>query len=196
MTQKSPITIRPVSPEDSRVLLDIYRPYVEHTAITFEYEVPSVDEFTRRITHTLTRYPYLAAETDGQILGYAYAGPFYGRAAYDWSAEVSVYVRENIQGMGVGRRLYEALERALSAQNILNLYACIAWPDKEDEYLTRNSAGFHSHLGYEQVGMFRQCGYKFGRWYSMIWMEKQLGPHSGHAAPIIPFKNLDHKTLF
>lgn len=193
MSLTSSITIRPVSPADSQALLDIYRPYVEHTAITFEYEVPTVGEFARRIRRTLKRYPYLAAEKDGHILGYAYAGPFHERAAYDWCAEVSIYIRTDARGTGIGKKLYEALERALAAQNILNLYACIAWPDKEDEYLTRNSANFHRHLGYEPAGMFQNCGYKFGRWYSMIWMEKQLGPHSGHAEPIIPFQELLHR---
>ena len=179
MSLTPPITIRPVSTADSQALLDIYRPYVEHTAITFEYEVPTAEEFTRRIRHTLKRYPYLAAEKDGQLLGYAYAGPFHERAAYDWCAEVSIYIRTDARGTGIGKKLYEALEHALTAQNILNLYACIAWPDKEDEYLTR--------------GMFKNCGYKFDRWYSMIWMEKQLGPHSGHAEPIIPFQELLHR---
>ena len=164
-----------------------------YTAITFEYEVPTAEEFTRRIRHTLKRYPYLAAEKDGQLLGYAYAGPFHERAAYDWCAEVSIYIRTDARGTGIGKKLYEALEHALTAQNILNLYACIAWPDKEDEYLTRNSADFHRHLGYELAGMFKNCGYKFDRWYSMIWMEKQLGPHSGHAEPIIPFQELLHR---
>ncbi len=196
MTPTSPLTIRPVSPADSQELLDIYRPYVEHTAITFEYEVPTEEEFARRIRHTLTRYPYLAAERDGRILGYAYAGPFHEREAYDWSAEISVYVRTDARKTGIGKRLYEALERTLAAQNILNLYACIAWPDKEDEYLTRNSADFHRHLGYEQAGMFKHCGYKFGRWYSMIWMEKQLGPHPDHMNAVIPFKILSDRMIF
>ena len=195
-TQKSPITIRPASPADSRALLAIYRPYVEHTAITFEYEVPTDEEFARRIRRTLKRYPYLTAEKDGRLLGYAYAGPFHERAAYDWSAEVSIYVRADARKTGIGKRLYESLERTLAAQNILNLYACIAWPDEEDEYLTRNSADFHRHLGYEQVGMFRQCGCKFGRWYSMIWMEKQLGLHSDQVNPVIPFKDLMHNVFF
>lgn len=193
MSLTPPITIRPVSTADSQALLDIYHPYVEYTAITFEYEVPTAEEFTRRIRHTLKRYPYLAAEKDGQLLGYAYAGPFHERAAYDWCAEVSIYIRTDARGTGIGKKLYEALKHALTAQNILNLYACIAWPDKEDEYLTRNSADFHRHLGYELAGMFKNCGYKFDRWYSMIWMEKQLGPHSGHAEPIIPFQELLHR---
>lgn len=103
MSLTPPITIRPVSTADSQALLDIYRPYVEHTAITFEYEVPTAEEFTRRIRHTLKRYPYLAAEKDGQLLGYAYAGPFHERAAYDWCAEVSIYIRTDARGTGIGK---------------------------------------------------------------------------------------------
>ena len=187
MTHPSPITIRAAVPDDSGALLSIYRPYVERTAITFEYEVPSEEEFARRIRHTLKRYPYLIAETDGQILGYAYAGPFHERPAYDWAVETSIYVDMDRRRTGVGKHLYCALERILTAQNILNLNACIAWPETEDEYLTRNSADFHLHLGYRLVGEFHQCGYKFGRWYNMIWMEKLVGNHQTDMPSIRPF---------
>ena len=110
-------------------------------------------------------------------MGYAYARPFVGRKAYSHSAEVTIYIDHNVKKHGYGRRLYEALEEKLKAQGILNLYACIGYPETEDEYLTRNSAEFHAHLGFETVGRFRKCGYKFGRWYDMIWMEKMIGEH-------------------
>lgn len=89
----------------------------------------------------------------------------------------------------MGRALYEALENTLQKMGVLNLYACIAWPRTEDEYLTQNSAGFHAHLGYVRVGRFHQCGYKFGRWYDMIWMEKLLKEHTP-AVPITPCPQL------
>ncbi len=126
----------------------------------------------------------------GGILGYAYTGIFKERAAYDWAAEVSIYVKEDKRGLGVGGRLYAALEEISRAQHILNLNACIAYVDKEDEYLTRDSADFHSHLGYSMVGKFHRCGYKFGRWYDMVWMEKMLGEHPTHPQSVITFPDL------
>ncbi|MDD6666887.1 MAG: GNAT family N-acetyltransferase [Lachnospiraceae bacterium] len=182
------IQIRPASPEDAADLLEIYRYYVEKTAITFEWETPSLDEFRGRIEKTLERYPYLVAEEEGKILGYAYAGPYYGRKAYDWSVEVTVYLARNARHKGLGRKLYMALEDALHKMHVLNAYACIAYPRTEDETLTRNSADFHARMGYRLIGTFRDCGYKFGRWYDMIWMEKMLGPHPDKPEPVIAWK--------
>lgn len=169
--------IRIARPEDAEALLDIYAPYVKETAITFEYEVPSVEEFRKRIESILKKYPYLLAEQDGKITGYAYAGVFNERPAADWAVETAIYVEKGSRRTGVGRALYGALEKALAGQNILNVNACIAWPETEDEYLTYDSIRFHEHMGYRMVGRFHQCGYKFGRWYDLAWMEKHLGEH-------------------
>lgn len=169
--------IRSAVPEDAGRLLEIYAYYVENTAITFEYDVPSLEEFRSRIQNTLRKYPYLVLEEDGAIRGYAYAGVFKDRAAYSRSCELSIYLDRESAGRGYGRLLYEALERELKAAGILNLYACIGVPVVEDEYLTRNSEQFHAHLGFTTVGEFHQCGYKFGCWYDMIWMEKIIGEH-------------------
>ena len=171
------IIIRNATMQDAAKLLEIYGPYVKNTAISFEYEVPGVEEFQKRIEKTIQKYPYLIAEEEQQILGYAYAGAFYGRAAYDWSVETTIYLAPNATKKGVGRLLYETLEARLKELGIINLYACIAYPDVEDEYLDKNSALFHEHMGYTKVGEFHKCGYKFGRWYSMIWMEKIIGEH-------------------
>lgn len=183
-TQTHPLTIRSAAPADAAALLAIYAPYVERTAITFEYDVPSVEEFAARIGNTRKRYPYLVAEADGKILGYAYVGPFHDRPAYDWSVETSIYVDQEHKKSGIGKTLYAALENALKEQGILNLYACIASPETEDEYLTRDSIRFHEHLGYRMVGEFRQCGYKFNRWYNMVWMEKFIGSHLDIQPPV------------
>lgn len=169
---------------DAERLLEIYAYYVADTAVTFEYDVPSVEEFRERVRHTLRRYPYLVAERDGLVQGYAYAGPFKERAAYDWCCELSVYLDRGARRQGLGRALYAALERRLREMGILNLYACIAWPETEDEYLTRNSAEFHEHLGFAKVGEFHRCGYKFGRWYHMIWMEKHIGQRQAKQPPV------------
>lgn len=179
--------IRVATEEDAEELLQIYRPYVEETVITFEYEVPSAEEFRQRITHTLEKYPYLVAEKEGRIVGYAYASAFKERAAYDWAVETTIYLAKRSRKKGIGRNIYNALEDALRMQHILNLNACIGYPEVEDEYLTKNSADFHAHLGYRLVGEFKQCGYKFGRWYNMVWMEKMTGEHGEKPEPVIPF---------
>ena len=133
------IRIRPAKPEDAEKLLAIYAPYVEQTAITFEYEVPIVEEFRERIHNTLKKYPYLVAEQTGEPVGYAYVGPFHDRPAYDWAVETSIYVDQNKKRMGIGKKLHEALEEELRNRGFLNMNACIAYPAQEDEYLTRNS---------------------------------------------------------
>ena len=178
--------IRSAKPEDTPVLLGIYAPYVRDTAITFEYEAPSEAEFARRISDTLKKYPYLVLEDGGEALGYAYAGVFKGRAAYAWSVETTIYLRRDAHGKGYGRALYTALEEELKRRHFLNAYACITWVEREDEYLTHLSPRFHERMGYRLCGTFRQCGYKFGRWYDMIWMEKHLGDHPVSPLPIVP----------
>ena len=176
------VKIQVASVDDAEELLAIYAPYVEKTAITFEYEVPSVEEFKERIAHVLERFPYLKAVEDGRILGYAYVSPFKERAAYDWAVETSIYVDENVKHKGVGKKLHQALETVLKEQGILNMEACIGYPEEEDEYLDKNSAQFHAHLGYRMVGEFKKCGYKFDRWYNMVWMEYIIGEHQTHMA--------------
>lgn len=171
------MVIRKATKEDAESLLSIYSYYVENTAISFEYTTPSLSEFEERISNTLEKYPYIVLEDEGMIRGYAYAGVFKGRAAYDHCCEVTIYLDRNSKGNGYGRALYEELETALKEMGIKNLYACIGDPEVEDEYLTKNSECFHRHMGYTKVGEFHKCGYKFGRWYNMIWMEKMIGEH-------------------
>lgn len=171
------LTIREATEADAQEILEIYAPYVIKTAITFEYEVPALEEFRGRIRRVKEKYPYLVAEQDGVMAGYAYVEAFKGRAAYDWAVETSIYVPMDGRRRGVGRRLYQALEDCMVRQGILNLNACIGYPREEDAYLTRDSVRFHEKLGYRMVGEFHQCGYKFGRWYDMVWMEKIIGEH-------------------
>ena len=171
-------SISVAAPENAEKLLAIYAPYVKNTAVSFEYAVPTVEEFRQRIEKTLEKYPYLVAEIDGETVGYAYASMFKQRPAYGWAVEVSIYVQRDKRGEGIGRKLYEALEAALTMQNILNANACIVYSEKENEYLSHDSMRFHEKMGYRLVGHFSQCGYKFGRWFDMIWMEKHLGEHT------------------
>ena len=181
----SNIHIRTASPDDAAALLAIYAPYVRETAITFEYEVPSTEEFARRITHTLEKYPYLVAEKDHTLLGYAYAGSFHERAAYDWAVETSIYVDQNLKHSGIGGLLHDALENALKKQGILNMNACIARPIQEGRYLNDDSIRFHDNMGFTEVGHFHNSGYKFGQWFDMIWMEKMIGEHNANPHEVV-----------
>ena len=185
---KGSLCIRTARPEDAEALLRIYAPYVQETAITFEYEVPAEAEFRQRIETVLQSHPYLVAERDGAILGYAYAHPFHERAAYHWAAEASIYLAKDARGQGLGRRLYETLESLLVRMGVRNLYACVAYPKEPDEHLDGSSAAFHATMGYRKAGHLQQCGYKFGRWYGMLYLEKFLGSHGDSAEPLEPFR--------
>ena len=175
--------IRNAVVDDAQSILEIYSHYVKNTAITFEYDVPTLDEFRDRIARTLEKYPYLVAVLDGRIVGYVYAGVFVGRAAYQWSAELSMYIDQNYRRHGIGGQLFRRIEKILSDMGIVNLYSCVAYPEVDDEFLTKNSVEFHRHLGFRLVGHFHKCAYKFDRWYDMVWMEKWIGDHSVTTTP-------------
>ncbi|ORX75670.1 acyl-CoA N-acyltransferase [Anaeromyces robustus] len=189
------VKIRKALISDLESILKIYEYYVTNTAITFDTKIPTIEEFNSRMEIVFKKYPYIVAELDGEIVGYAYTHPFVGREAYDWSAETTIYIKNNMKGNGIGKKLYETIENISKAQNILNLYACIGYPDVEDEYLTNNSVDFHKHMGYKWVGIFQKCGYKFDRWYNMVWMEKILGEHKPNISPVIPFPQFSPEIL-
>lgn len=190
--------VRDVRLEDAVHLLNIYDYYVRETAVSFEWETPSLEEFVGRMKHIRERYPYLVAVDRGAVAGYAYAQPFVERTAYDWTCELTIYLDPQVCRRGLGRLLYEALEQRLRAMGILDLYACIGVPHVEgriklnptgshaldDPHLSWDSPRFHEHLGFREVGHFDKCGYKFGRWYDMIWMGKTIGPHLEVQPPI------------
>ncbi len=189
MTENT-VAVRNATLEDAERILEIYAYYVEKTAITFEYDVPKLDEFKERMKKTMGKYPYLVIEKAGKIEGYAYAGAFYGRAAYDWACETTIYLSHDARKCGLGRKIYGELEARLKKMGILNLYACIAYPKEDDEHLTKNSAQFHSHLGYSLAGTFHNCGYKFQKWYDMIWMEKIIGDHEKNQCAIKNYNSI------
>ena len=172
------VSIRLAKVDDAERLLEIYSYYVEKTAISFEIKVPTLANFRGRISRTLKNFPYLVAEFENKIIGYAYAHEFIGREAYKYSAELTIYLDKDARHQGIGRKLYETLEDLLKAQGIFNLYACVGWVEVEDEFLNHNSANFHQQLGFKICGKFTKCGNKFNRWYDMIWLEKILSPDS------------------
>lgn len=167
--------IRNATLEDAPRLVEIYSYYVEKTAVSFEYETPTVENFKSRMTQIQKNFPYLVAELNGEIVGYAYANYFIPRAAYQFSAELTIYLDKNFRRQGIGKKLYSRLEKNLREIGIKNLYACIGYPEGADEFLTLDSLNFHEHCGFKICGKFTNCGYKFNRWYSMIYAEKIIG---------------------
>ena len=166
------MNIRLAKKSDAAALLAIYAPYVENTVITFEYEVPTIEDFANRIEKTLGKYPYLVAEEDGVVLGYAYASTYYARAAYDWAVELSVYVSQDARGKGVGSKLYDELEGLLDQMGYMHFLACISLPNED-------SLAFHAKRGYQQVAHFPKIGYKFERWHDIVWLQKSLEKQAG-----------------
>ncbi|HEL1907171.1 TPA: N-acetyltransferase [Streptococcus suis] len=161
------IDIRSARIEDAADLVAIYAPYVEKTAITFETEVPTMEAFASRIEKTLEKFPYLVAVEEGALVGYAYASTYYARAAYDWTVELSVYIKQEARGKGIGTLLYNALENDLTACGFKNFLACIALPNAA-------SLALHEKRGYEQVAHFKKVGYKFDSWHDIVWLQKSL----------------------
>ena len=168
------VEIRDALPLDELRLSEIYTHYVERTAITFDFVPRTAEGFAELVASVQESYPFLVAVLNGDVVGYAYAARFRRQAAYDACVELSIYLDPSHMGEGIGRMLYEELERRLVSQGVTNLYACVAYPIEPDEYLDANSAEFHEHLGFTTIGRFHRCGRKFGRVYDMIWMEKLL----------------------
>jgi phosphinothricin acetyltransferase len=181
------ITLRKATQSDGDSLAKIYQHYVENTAITFEYVAPTGEEFAQRIAHKTEKYPFIVAEEDGRPIGYAYASEYRERAAYSWDVETSVYVDVEHQGKGIGRRLYAALEEILKGQNVVNMYACITYPNPK-------SIRMHEAMGFRHAGKFCGAGFKMGKWHDVCWLEKRIGFPS-EPQPVIPYPCLDEDIV-
>ena len=168
----SGVLIRDVRPKDAERLVEIYAYYILDTAVSFEYEVPSISEFTNRIEKISGKYPYLVCEIDGKVVGYVYAGTYSGRTAYNWTVTTSIYLDKEYRRHGIGTMLYKELEERLKKQGIINLLAGVAYCEEEDEYLTHDSIKFHTEQGYKKVAHMETVGKKFDRWYDLIWFQK------------------------
>ena len=188
MENQGKYRIRPVRREDAPALLEIYRPYVEQTGISFEYETPDVMEFMSRIAAIAEEYPYLVCECDGHPVGYAYAHRHMERAAYGWNVEASVYLAEDCRGHGVGTVLYGALIELLKRQNIKAVYACITQPNEP-------SVKMNEKLGFERVGYFPDAGFKNGAWHAIAWMRLAIGDYDGAPMPVIPYEELGSEQV-
>lgn len=179
--------IRLATIKDAKDILNIYSFYVENTNISFEYEIPSLEEMENRICNTLKNYPYIIATVHNKVIGYAYASAYHSRKAYDWDCELSIYVDEAYHGQNVAKTLYETLINILKIMNIQNVYACIVHPNVKSE-------AFHHRLGFKDVGIFTKSGYKFGKWHDVIWMEKAIGNYK-EVKSVIKFSQLSKNDI-
>jgi len=164
------IDIRLAGRNDANEIAAMYRPFVESTIISFETVAPEPHEMADRIAATLTRYPWLVCESDGEIAGYAYATKHRERKAYQWSVDTSAYVHPRYWRRGIGGGLYRSLFAVLSAQGFVNAYAGIALPNPA-------SVGLHESAGFQPVGIYRSVGYKLGAWHDVGWWERALQNH-------------------
>lgn len=160
-------TIRDASAGDAAQILNIYAPYVTDTCVSFETKVPSVGEFTKRIEESLSRFAYLVCEADGEIIGYAYACAHRARAAYRYSADISVYIKQGFHRLGIGRALYTRLFAQLRERGLYTLIAGVALPNPA-------SVSLHRAMGFQDVGVYHNVGYKMGGWRDVLWMELPL----------------------
>ena len=170
---------RNATPSDLEAMRSIYAHYVRETPYTFEYETPDAEEFAARFSKYTSGFPWLLCEEDGKTVGYAYASPAFVRPAYQWCAEVTVYLRPDARGRGYGRALYEELEQRLRAQGYRILIACIT-------ACNHGSLAFHERLGYTQSGYLPDCGWKLGSWHGVCWLQKRIGPTDAPPAPPLP----------
>ncbi len=161
------LSIRPVTKTDAIACLKLYSKYVVGSAVSFELEAPSIEEFSNRIDSISKRFPYLIAEEDGVFVGYAYASAYRDRLAYQWNVEVSIYVEEDKKKTGVATKLYTELFSELKRIHICKAYAVIAMPNDA-------SINFHTKMGFEKFATYTNVGFKLNQWHDVLWMEKTI----------------------
>lgn len=183
----SKVVIRFADPvRDARAILDVYAPYIEKTAITFETEVPSLESFAQRVKEIAAHFPYLLLEVDGELAGYAYAHRQAERAAFAWNAELSIYLKESYAGNGLGKPLYSLLEELLSMQGYVNFYGVITGSNAV-------SIALHEKMGYRIIGRHEHTGFKFGQWHDTVWLHKRV--HEGVPGKIASVQALDGEAV-
>ncbi len=178
-----PYIIRPAAPGDAAALAAIYAPYID-TAITFESPAPDAAEMARRIADTMSAYPWLVCERDGVVIGYAYAHRYRVRAAFDWTAELSIYLDMSQRGHGLGEALYGAVIELLQSQGYVVAYGIVCTPNRPSERL-------HEKCGFARLFTLKNCGWKLGSWRDMPYYGRQIAPLADEPAPPVPFPRLD-----
>lgn len=182
------IVLRTAREEDAEEIISIYAPYVKNTAVSFEYETPSVQEFKKRIREILIDYPYLVCEVDGKIAGYTYAHRLFARKAYQWDVELSIYLSPQFQRQGIGSKLYAALIALLRMQHVRNLYALVTSPNAGSERL-------HEQFSFTLTGVYHKAGYKCGNWHDVLLFERLLMEEPQTPSPFLPFSMLDSDKI-
>ena len=180
--------IRFAVPADAGRILEIYAPYITDTVISFEYDVPSLADFTARVERISSKYPYLVYELDGLVVGYAYASPYIERAAYDYTVDLSVYVDAAYCGQNIGECLYAALLDILAKQGFYNTYACITATN-------RNSLNFHKRMGFTDAGTHPLAGFKHGKWLDVCWYYKRLQADANPPQPLKQINSFNNGDL-
>ncbi len=182
------IKFRMADVSDAEELVKIYATYVTDTAITFEYDVPSVCEFRNRIEHISAQYPYIVCLYKDKIVGYAYAHRYAERAAFQWDVELSIYLNIDYKNLGIGKLLYNKVIEVVKLQNVQNIYACITSDNEK-------SLKFHKKLGFKFIGIFKDTGYKFSKWYDLIWLGIRTGDKNQKPEPMKMINEVDSKLI-
>ena len=159
--------IRLANENDYSSILKIYEPFIRETFVTFEYKVPSFDEFAKRMAKIQKIFPLLVCEAEGNVAGYAYISRFREREAYDWSVESSIYIDTAHQGKKFGKALYIALVELSELAGYRNIYGVVTMPNEKSEKL-------HKSLGFETVGTLKNVGYKFGKWLDVKYLSLNI----------------------
>ena len=180
--------IRLAKPTDAAAILEIYAPYIRHTSITFETEVPAVADFANRISSYLEIWPWLVYEENGQIIGYAYASRYRERIAYQWGVECSVYIHKDHHRKGIASILYKKLFAILKMQGFTTVYTVINLPNDE-------SVALHEKMGFEYFATYKNVGYKLGKWKNVGWWQLQLNDYLDAPVPPVKFSAVSNQTL-
>lgn len=181
-------TIRLARAGDAPAIQAIYAPYCTGTPISFEVQAPAVDEVASRLAKVLSVLPWLVAEEDGRMLGYAYASPHRERAAYRWSVDAAIYVARASHRRGLGRALYAPLLELVRRQGYAQAFAGITLPNAA-------SVGLHEAMGFTPIGVFRAVGHKLGQWHDVGWWQLELGPRAATPAEPVPISKIDVAKL-
>lgn len=182
------IEVRLATINDAQQILDIYSPCILSSSISFETQVPSVEEMQNRITNCLKKYPWIVCVIDGTIAGYVYASKHREREAYQWSCECSVYVHDRFRGRGIGKELYQLLFQILKLQGFRNVYAGITLPNAASVHL-------HEHCGFVRFATYENIGYKFGNWHTVGWWKLQINNHDLNPPPPLKLSELTAQML-
>lgn len=177
------LSLKLATDADAAAIAAIYAPHVLHSATSFELVPPDAEEMAGRVRALVATHPWLVAIIDEVVVGYCYASPHRARPGYRWCTEVSVYVSPDQHRGRIGRALYTALFEVLARQHYVNAYAGITLPNEA-------SVAFHEAMGFEEIGTYRNIGFKLGRWHDVVWYSRLLGAPPAEPKEPIPLAEL------